>query len=41
MEAVESVIGATVDVCDESINEVGPVELNSGNMAVSDRRSLV
>ncbi len=38
MEAMESVKGVTVDICNELINEVGPVELDSGNMAVSDRR---
>jgi hypothetical protein len=42
MEAVESVTGAAVDVCDESVDEVGPVELDSSDVAVSDgRRSLV
>lgn len=35
MEAVESVTGAAVDVCDESVDEVGPVELDSSDVAVS------
>ncbi|PBK89130.1 hypothetical protein ARMGADRAFT_1033681 [Armillaria gallica] len=32
MEAMESVKGVTVDICNELINEIGPVELDSGNM---------